>query len=188
MSLEHAIITAGIGGDKLLPELSKSSRYKHWLTNEDNKRCPECEAKHGQIFPINENVKPAPPLHLNCRCWIEIMETIKAGTATINSIDGADWWIANIGELPKYYASYEYALSKGWRPRKWPSNFIPNQMITRGQYFNDDGHLPSAPGRVWFEADINYKLGKRNSQRVLWSNDGLIFVTYDHYETFYEII
>ena len=34
----------------------------------------------------------------------------------------------------------------------------------------------------------NYYEGKRNGHRVLWSNDGLMFVTYDHYETFYEII
>ena len=65
---------------------------------------------------------------------------------------------------------------------------MPDRMITRGQYYNDDGHLPQAPGRIWHEADINYTSGKRNSQRILWSNDGLIFVTYDHYETFYEII
>ena len=38
------------------------------------------------------------------------------------------------------------------------------------------------------EADINYKRGKRNSERIVFSNDGLVFVTYDHYETFYEII
>ncbi len=37
-------------------------------------------------------------------------------------------------------------------------------------------------------ADINYYEGKRNKHRILWSNDGLMFVTYDHYETFYEII
>ena len=36
-------------------------------------------------------------------------------------------------------------------------------------------------------ADLNYKFGFRNLQRVLWSNDGLIFVSYDHYKTFYEI-
>ena len=60
--------------------------------------------------------------------------------------------------------------------------------ITAGVYKNLDGHLPQAPGRIWYEADINYKTGRRNNQRVVWSNDGLIFVTYDHYETFYEII
>ena len=43
-------------------------------------------------------------------------------------------------------------------------------------------------GRIWYEADINYKRGYRNTQRLLFSNDGLIFVTYDHYETFAEII
>ena len=37
---------------------------------------------------------------------------------------------------------------------------------------------------------INYGLknsGKRNRQRIVYSNDGLIFVSYDHYQTFYEI-
>ena len=43
-------------------------------------------------------------------------------------------------------------------------------------------------GRIWYEADINYKKGRRNSQRILWSNDGLIFVTYDHYRTFFEVV
>ncbi|MBR6509972.1 MAG: hypothetical protein IKT38_05145 [Clostridia bacterium] len=35
---------------------------------------------------------------------------------------------------------------------------------------------------------MNYKGGYRNSQRVIYSNDGLVFVTYDHYKTFFEII
>ena len=35
---------------------------------------------------------------------------------------------------------------------------------------------------------INYYEGKRNKHRLLWSNDGLIFVTYGHYEKFYKII
>ena len=54
-------------------------------------------------------------------------------------------------------------------------------------YLNSNGHLPSATGRVWYEADINYYQGKRNTQRLLWSDDGLIFVTYDHYQTFIEV-
>lgn len=61
-------------------------------------------------------------------------------------------------------------------------------MIGGEIYKNKDKHLPDAAGRVWYEADINYKTGPRNSQRILWSNDGLVFVTYDHYLTFYEIV
>ena len=68
------------------------------------------------------------------------------------------------------------------------ARYAPNQMLTKGVYKNRNGHLPQTAGRIWREADINYTNGKRNSQRVLWSNDGLIFVTYDHYETFYEIV
>lgn len=55
-------------------------------------------------------------------------------------------------------------------------------------YYNRNGHLPSAAGRTWYEADIDYTRGYRNSSRILFSNDGLIFVTYDHYGTFCEII
>ena len=55
-------------------------------------------------------------------------------------------------------------------------------------FLNRNTHLPQKPGRVWYEADINYYSGRRNGHRLLWSNDGLLFVTYDHYETFLEII
>ena len=62
------------------------------------------------------------------------------------------------------------------------------KMIFGGVYYNDDNKLPSRPGRIWYEADINYISGWRNNSRVVFSNDGLIFVTYDHYDTFFEII
>lgn len=63
-----------------------------------------------------------------------------------------------------------------------------DKLLTKGIYRNANGHLPQKAGRIWYEADINYKAGRRNSQRILWSNDGLIFVTYDHYASFYEIV
>ena len=64
----------------------------------------------------------------------------------------------------------------------------PEEMLGGMIYDNDSGHLPSAPGRMWYKADINYYEGRRNKHRILYSNDGLIFVTYDYYETFYEIV
>ena len=42
--------------------------------------------------------------------------------------------------------------------------------------------------KMWYEADINYTTGKRNSEKIVYSNDGLIFVTYNHYKTFIEIV
>jgi len=66
-------------------------------------------------------------------------------------------------------------------------NIIPGGTIGGDIYKNSDGKLPSAPGRIWHEADINYIGGYRNTHRLVFSNDGLIFAMYDHYESFYEI-
>ncbi len=55
-------------------------------------------------------------------------------------------------------------------------------------YWHSNQKLPSAPGRTWYEADINYVEGYRGGARVLYSSDGLLFVTYDHYKTFREIV
>lgn len=77
----------------------------------------------------------------------------------------------------------------GWVPKKGNLDEVaPGKMIFGGVYRNNNGHLPDAPGRIWYEADINYKWGHRNRSRVLFSSDGLMFVTYDHYETFQEIV
>ena len=187
LSLEIAIMTAALHGDTLSPQISTSSRYKHWVSVEDLKRCILCAGNHGKIWLISEIPNPKPPTHPHCRCTIRKMQTIRAGTATINGIDGADWTLRYDKQLPRHYVSYEEAVSRKWKPGKWPSNFIPNKMIAGGIYDNDNGHLPHLEGRTWYEADINYTSGRRNRQRIVWSNDGLIFVTYDHYETFYEI-
>lgn len=165
-----------------------SKKYKHWISCNDPKRCKDCEDMHGKIYGIAEVPKPKPPLHPFCRCVIKIMEALKAGTATYKKLDGADFWLKYIGYLPEYYISSYAANMFGWAPSKWPSNFVPDKTITMGEYKNFNGHLPMRYGRIWYEADINYKTGRRNSERILWSNDGLIFVTYDHYKTFYEIV
>ena len=188
MSLVSTIIIATISGEKLNPQIKESERYKYWVSIEDGRRCIICERLHGKIWLVSEKPSSEPPKHFKCRCRIEKMKAIVAGTATINGTNGADWTLKYKKTLPNYYVTRAEAEAHGWRRGKNPSDFIPNKMITAGIYHNDDGHLPSAKGRIWYEADINYKTGKRNSQRILWSNDGLIFVTYDHYKTFYEII
>jgi len=180
--------------------LGKSENWKHWLTMNDDKVCKPllgtlgvgltCKEKHGQIYPINGVVNPAPPLHPNCRCIIEIMDAMVAGMATNNGENGADYYIVHTGKLPNYYiTSIDAASNYGYKKGK---NTIggkaSGKMLGGDVYKNKDGHLPDALGRIWYEADINYIGGKRNNERIVYSNDGLIFVTYDHYYTFYEII
>ena len=99
-------------------------------------------------------------------------------------ISGRVWYEADIN----YYITRDELLSLGWEKGKSPAKFAPGKMVTMGIYRNDDNRLPQISGRVWYEADINYYSGRRNGHRLLWSNDGLLFVTYNHYEIFLEII
>ncbi len=188
MSLIKAVLDAAANGEKLAAQLGTSKKYKHWISINDLRRCPECGKNHGKIWLIGDKKIPSLPIHPSGRCEIKGMETITAGTATVDGASGADWSIMYNKQLPLNYISKSDAEQKGWRAGKWPSNFVPGQMITNGIYNNFNGHLPVAPGRIWYEADINYKKGKRNKQRIVWSNDGLVFVSYDHYQTFYEIV
>lgn len=187
MSLESAIAVASIKGNKLSPQIGTSSKFKHWISVEDWRRCIDCAINHGKIWPIEYKPMPEPPIHRHCRCLIELMKTIMVGTATIKGVDGADWVIKNKGKLPDYYVSKEKAIKSGWKPGQALSKYVPDKSISAGVYKNLNGHLPQKTGRVWYEADINYNNGTRNDQRIVWSNDGLVFATYDHDNTFYEI-
>ena len=89
MSLTRAVYTAAFNGDKLSPKVITSTNYKHWVSTQDLKRCLECADNHGKIWYISETPSPKPPLHPRCRCAIERMKSIIAGTATINGINGA---------------------------------------------------------------------------------------------------
>lgn len=102
--------------------------------------------------------------------------------------DGVDAYFTQYGELPPLYLTKEQAKALGWRQKEGNlAQILPGVVVGGDIYRNTDGKLPHAPGRVWYEADFDYDIGYRNDCRFLYSNDGLMFVTYDHYETFYAV-
>lgn len=88
-------------------------------------------------------------------------------------------------KLPAYYITKSEAKKNGWIPFEGNlCKVLPNQAIG-GDYFNNrEKKLPLKKGRKYFEADINYNCGRRGPERLVYSNDGLIFRTKDHYSTF----
>ncbi|MBQ1523252.1 MAG: ribonuclease, partial [Erysipelotrichaceae bacterium] len=52
-------------------------------------------------------------------------------------------------------------------------------------FANREGLLPKKSGRSYYECDID-TLGKksRGDKRIIYSNDGLVYYTDDHYESF----
>lgn len=173
--------------DIFVPETAQSRLWKYWRAMLDPKLCTNCLNHHGKIYAMDEMPDVEPPLHEHCRCAILPMEAIVPGSATKDGKNGADYWLTHYGQLPEYYISDADLRVLGWKNGKAPKRYAPGKMYWGGIYLNDDGHLPSAQGRIWYEADLNYYEGRRNGHRVLWSNDGLIFVTYDHYLTFCEV-
>lgn len=172
-------------GDK---KVRYSTNWKNWKAILDEKTCKECRTRHGKIYSTDEIVEPKPPLHPNCRCIIELLLSVDAGTLTPYGTAGADWFVKYLKELPDNYLTGYDAELMGWDRRRGNlAEVLPGCQIFGGVYKNRNGHLPQKDGRIWYEADLNYTRGYRNDERLVFSNDGLIFATFDHYETFIEV-
>ncbi|KGT88816.1 ribonuclease [Erwinia typographi] len=84
--------------------------------------------------------------------------------------------------LPAWYLTKSEARRQGWEPGKGNlCQILPGRAIGGDRFSNREKVLPEKQGRRWFEADVNYDCGRRGSDRMLYSSDGLIYVTSDHY-------
>ena len=102
--------------------------------------------------------------------------------------DSVALYIHTYGHLPGNFISKTKAREAGWVASEGNlDEVLPGMSIGGSVYYNDDGQLPDAPGRRWTECDINYHGGYRGPERIVFSNDGLIFYTDDHYETFVQL-
>ena len=88
-------------------------------------------------------------------------------------------------ELPPNYITKNEAMALGWDSRKgnlW--DVAPGACIGGDRFGNYEGALPRQRGRQYYECDVNYEGGFRDEYRIIFSSDGLIYYTEDHYETF----
>ena len=94
-------------------------------------------------------------------------------------------YIFKYGKLPDNFITKKEAQALGWdSSRNYVSDVAPGKSIGGDKFGNYEGLLPSKKGRQWYEADCYYTKGKRNAYRILYSSDGLVYYTDDHYETF----
>ena len=93
-------------------------------------------------------------------------------------------YIHTYGCLPRNYITKQEAKSLGWTGGS--VEFYAEGCAIGGDRFgNYEGLLPDAPGRQYYECDIDtngYK--SRGAKRIVFSNDGLIYYTEDHYASF----
>lgn len=94
-------------------------------------------------------------------------------------------YIHTYDKLPKNYMTKKEASDLGWESSKGNLWDVTDEKSIGGDKFgNREGKLPEKENRQYYECDINYEGGYRGAKRLVYSNDGLIYYTEDHYDNF----
>ena len=86
-------------------------------------------------------------------------------------------------QLPDYYLTKSEARNQGWIASKGNlCDVLPGRAIGGDKFSNREKTLPK--GEQYFEADVNYNCGNRNADRIVFTKNGDVYLTKDHYRSF----
>ena len=86
-------------------------------------------------------------------------------------------------QLPDYYLTKSEARNQGWIASKGNlCDVLPGRAIGGDKFSNREKTLPK--GEQYFEADVNYNCGHRNADRIVFTKNGEVWLTHDHYKSF----
>ena len=117
----------------------------------------------------------------------EIFREKKNEDGSYTTAEDVALYIHTYGCLPKNFISKKEAQALGWEGGSLEP-YAPGMCIGGSHFGNFEGLLPEKKGRKYTECDID-TLGKksRGAKRIVFSNDGLIYYTDDHYESFEQL-
>ena len=134
-------------------------------------------------------------LFVFCSCSAEKKKASPTATPEVTEEPGpiiepqriADYLFEH-GELPENFITKQEAKDLGWDSSwNYVSDVAPGMSIGGDSFGNYEGKLPKVKGRKYYECDCWYTGGKRNAYRIIYSNDGHVWYTEDHYNTFTEM-
>lgn len=100
------------------------------------------------------------------------------------SRDDVALYIHQYGKLPGNFITKAEAQKLGWSGGSL-EKYAPGKSIGGNRFGNYEGKLPQKSGRTYTECDIDTRgASARGAKRIVFSNDGLIYYTNDHYNTF----
>lgn len=86
-------------------------------------------------------------------------------------------------QLPDFYITKSEAKSKGWIPSKGNlCDVLKGKAIGGDKFSNREKQLPK--GEQYYEADVNYNCGNRNADRIIFTKNGDVWLTKNHYKSF----
>lgn len=113
-----------------------------------------------------------------------VSETLRED-GSYTSMQDVALYLYTYQKLPKNYVTKSEAKKMGWVASEGNLQDVCKGCSIGGDSFaNREGKLPKESGRKYYECDIDYEGGTRNGKRIIYSNDGLIYYTEDHYKTF----
>ena len=93
-------------------------------------------------------------------------------------------YLVAYGRLPQNFSTKSEARALGWSGGGL-DDFDYGKCIGGDRFGNNEGLLPEANGRKYYECDIDtLHADDRGPKRIVFSNDGLIYYSGDHYDSF----
>lgn len=111
--------------------------------------------------------------------------TVIEKNGTYTSPEDVAAYLHAYGTLPSNYITKAEAVKLGWKSTEGNlAEVAPGKSIGGESFQNKEGLLPAKEGRVYSMCDVNYTSGYRGAERLVYSNDGLVYYTADHFKSF----
>ena len=155
----------------------------------------ESETEESDLLPVtessSESQSPTEEIETEIETEADKEEPVIDEDGHYTSKEEVALYIHTYGKLPSNFISKNEAEELGWKKKQGEAGQLhvvaPGMSIGGSRFGNYEGLLPEAKGRKYYECDINYVKGNRGAERIVYSNDGLIFYTGDHYESFEQL-
>ncbi|MDO4798709.1 MAG: ribonuclease domain-containing protein [Coriobacteriales bacterium] len=169
-----------------LPACAKGAGSEQAATQEQAAQEPEAQEEPAQKEsakePAADQEQPAEEPETTAGAAID-----ENGTYT--SKEDVALYIHTYGHLPSNFVTKDEAEDAGWKTEGLSlDEACPGKSIGGDRFGNREGKLPKKKGRTWYECDIDYHGQRsRGPKRIVYSSDGLVYYTEDHYQTFEQL-
>ena len=139
----------------------------------------------GCAAPISDEVQPDELSIVESDQNIDEQEALVQEDGEYTSKEEVALYIHLYNHLPDNFITKKEAKKLGWESKEGNLGEVAPGKSIGGDYFgNYEELLPEEDGRDYYECDIESDGGYRGAKRIVFSNDGLIYYTEDHYESF----
>lgn len=137
-----------------------------------------------EFIPAETVGQPSVPVETTVNTETEETQSLLDPDGWYYSAEDVALYLVTYDELPDNFITKSEARDLGWEGGS-VQKYLEGAAIGGDKFGNREGILPKADGRQYYECDIDTDgESSRGAKRLVYSNDGLIYYTEDHYESF----